>query len=70
MPNICPMHRNNTKFYPTSKSSRKPVKDVNSACEHLPPSFVNIKDPADFKTSPFFFNMILAGVQRKLRKLI
>ena len=64
------MNRNNIKFYPTSKPSRKPIKSADSAREQLPPFFVNIKDPADFKTSPFFFNMILAGVQRKLRKLI
>jgi hypothetical protein len=64
------MYKNNTTVYPTSKSSRKPVKNANLTREHLPPFLVNIKDPADFRTSPFFFNMILAGVQRKLRKLI
>jgi hypothetical protein len=64
------MYKNNTTVYPTSKSSHKPVKNANSNSEHLPPFLVNIKDLADFKTSPFFFDMILAGVQRKLRKLI
>jgi len=54
----------------TIKPSPKRAKYRDTASENLIPFVVKIKDPADFKTSPMFYKMIFAGLQRKLRKLI
>jgi hypothetical protein len=64
------MNRKQTATASRFKSAPRRGKNEESTDEKLLPFVVNIKDPADFKTSPFFFNMILTGVQRKLRKLI
>jgi hypothetical protein len=64
------MNRRQTTTATTLKPSSRRVKDKKPQKENLIPFVLNIKDPADFKTSPMFYKMILTGIQRKLHKLI
>jgi hypothetical protein len=64
------MNRRQTTAATTLKPSPRLAKDKEPEKENLIPFVLKIKDPADFKTSPMFYKMILTGIQRKLHKLI